>query len=61
MGAIYMECSAKEQRGVAEVFELAINTAIQTEEESYERSGSSGNSVQVKGRRKTKKRTCKIL
>jgi Ras family protein A len=61
MGAIYIECSAKEQRGVAEVFELAINTAIQTEEECYERGGSSGNSAQVKGRWKAKKRTCKIL
>ena len=61
MGARYVECSAKEQMGVAEVFELAINTAIQVEDESYERGGSSGNSAAVKDRRKIKKRTCKIL
>ena len=61
MGAIYIECSAKEQKGVAEVFELAINTAIQTEDDTYERGGSSGSIAQVKGRRKAKKRTCRIL
>jgi len=59
MGARYIECSAKEQRGVAEVFELAINTAIQVEDEIYERRGSSRGPVM--GKRKAKKRTCKIL
>jgi Ras homolog gene family, member A len=61
MGATYIECSAKEQRGVAEVFELAINTAIQVEDEGYEKTGNSGGGAPVKGRRKVKKRTCKIL
>lgn len=31
-----MECSAKESRGVDEVFENAINIAIKAEDESYE-------------------------
>ncbi|KAL8943919.1 MAG: hypothetical protein Q9211_000803 [Gyalolechia sp. 1 TL-2023] len=28
MGAIYVECSSKEMKGVEEVFELAVNTAV---------------------------------
>jgi Ras homolog gene family, member A len=36
MGAMYIECSAKENNGIQEVFDLAINTAIQAEDESYE-------------------------
>lgn len=28
MGATYVECSSKEMKGVEEVFELAVNTAV---------------------------------
>ena len=57
MGASYIECSAKESRGIQEVFDLAINTAIQAEEESYEvKPNNKG--VKVK---KVKKRKCGIL
>ena len=31
MGAIYVECSSKEMSGVNEVFELAVDTAVQRE------------------------------
>lgn len=53
-----MECSSKEMKGVEEIFERAINTAVGQEMESREtslsnRSGTSG--------RKGKKRSCKIL
>ncbi|KAH8696602.1 putative Rho GTPase Rho4 [Talaromyces proteolyticus] len=59
MGAAYIECSSKEMTGVDEVFELAVNTAVGVEEQSYSDSGPSGK-VAPRGR-KIKKRTCKIL
>lgn len=57
MGAQYIECSAKESRGINEVFELAINTAVQTEDDSYEQQPS------LKGKKvkKAKKRKCIML
>ena len=63
MGAIYIECSAKENKGVQEVFDLAINTAVRVEDESYERSSGADGPGGLKGgkRKKAKKRTCKIL
>ncbi|MCJ1420985.1 Rho GTPase [Xylographa parallela] len=58
MNAIYMECSSKEMKGVEEVFELAINTAVGHEIVSREQniSRNSGGSS-----KKIKKRSCKIL
>ncbi|KAK2812916.1 hypothetical protein FQN50_000937 [Emmonsiellopsis sp. PD_5] len=59
MHATYVECSSKEMRGVDEVFELAVNTAVGVEEQGWngrESPAGSGGS-----RKKTKKRTCKIL
>ncbi|KAK5098837.1 RHO4 protein [Lithohypha guttulata] len=58
MNARYVECSAKEQKGVAECFELAIITAVSVEEASYEAKPSAPGAQKVK---KAKKRTCKIL
>ncbi|KAI1617448.1 GTP-binding protein rhoC [Exophiala viscosa] len=57
MGARYIECSAKENKGIQEVFDLAINTAIQTEDASYE-TKPNPKGVKVK---KAKKRKCAIL
>lgn len=42
MGAIYVECSSKEMRGVDRVFELAVNTAVEVEDSSYEEGGDKG-------------------
>ncbi|OJD20757.1 GTP-binding protein rhoC [Blastomyces percursus] len=56
MGATYVECSSKEMRGVDEVFELAVNTAVGIEEQSHDSSSGSGG-----GRKRAKKRTCKLL
>ena len=57
MGAAYIECSAKESRGIQDVFDLAIHTAIQAEEESYEAKPNT-KGVKVK---KARKRKCGIL
>ncbi|KAN0069449.1 P-loop containing nucleoside triphosphate hydrolase protein [Elaphomyces granulatus] len=61
MGAAYIECSSKEMRGVDEVFELAVNTAISVEEEGWYDHDNHGKGSPGGGRRKTKRRTCKIL
>lgn len=59
MGASYIECSSKEMTGVDEVFELAVNTVIDVEEQgSY---GPGPNGKGGAGGRKVKKRSCKIL
>lgn len=74
MGAIYVECSSKESRGVDEVFDLAITTAIRCQEGGagevggggYGKSGGGGNGGQLQalgggGRQKVRRRGCKIL
>ncbi|OJD13019.1 GTP-binding protein rhoC [Emergomyces pasteurianus Ep9510] len=60
MGATYVECSSKEMRGVDEVFELAVNTAVGVEEQGWNggRDSSSGGGG---ARKRPKKRTCKLL
>jgi GTPase SAR1 family protein len=61
INAIYMECSSKERDGVEELFELAIDTAVQPdilEEQDRNTSWTSGRSTR---RIKNKKRSCKLL
>ncbi len=72
MGATYVECSSKEMKGVHEVFELAVDTAVGMEirrkEERQMRpqysggngGGMSGGPIGGGGRR-DKKRGCRIL
>lgn len=57
MEATYMECSSKERRGVEEIFETAINIAVQTQLAANNQS-TSGISASS-GRKKRK--GCKIL
>ncbi|KMU84271.1 GTP-binding protein rho1 [Coccidioides immitis H538.4] len=57
MGALYVECSSKEMRGVDEVFELAVNTAVGIQESSWNSHGGGHQG----GGKKIKKRSCKIL
>ncbi|KKK17265.1 hypothetical protein P175DRAFT_0500141 [Aspergillus ochraceoroseus IBT 24754] len=62
MNASYVECSSKEMRGVDNVFQLAVDTVVSFEEESWNtpRTDNSGVKPRVGGK-KVKKRTCKIL
>ena len=61
MDAVYVECSSKEQRGVNELFEQAIDIAIRPDIEPVP---AGPNASQTSGRfggKRTKKRPCKIL
>lgn len=53
-----MECSAKEQKGINEVFEFAINAAVKAEDESYVTKTTTPGAKKVK---KPKKSRCKLL
>lgn len=59
MGATYFECSSKEMRGVDEVFELAVNTAVAAEEQGW--NGNETNNTAGGGAKKIKKRKCNFL
>jgi Ras homolog gene family, member A len=69
MGATYVECSSKEMRGVDQVFELAVNTVIEAEEERFQNNdgqamtitGGGGGAAKKMTGKKIRKRTCKIL
>ncbi|KAK2763299.1 Rho GTPase [Arachnomyces sp. PD_36] len=69
MGAIYVECSSKEMRGVDGVFQLAVNTAVGAEQHGWDGRGTAGTSGGGGGKAggggsgggKRKKRSCKIL
>ncbi|MCJ1486345.1 Rho GTPase [Schaereria dolodes] len=58
MGAVYVECSSKEMRGVDEVFELAVNTAVGQDAISREQAESRSSQGSKK---KSKKRSCRML
>ncbi len=62
MGATYVECSSKEMKGVDNVFELAVNTAVGRENEmkSWASSGANRTTSGIKAK-KIKKKTCRIL
>ncbi|EON60902.1 GTP-binding protein rhoC [Coniosporium apollinis CBS 100218] len=55
MGAVYMECSAKEMSGVDEIFDTAVTMAVGDEYKASPSLGAAG------GGKKAKKRNCSIL
>jgi Ras family protein A len=65
MGAIYMECSSKEQDGVEEIFDLAVTMAVGDEYKSPEQRGQPaqrGHQEALATAGKKKKRSgCKVL
>jgi hypothetical protein len=66
MKALYMECSAKEQRGVSEIFERAIDIAVRGEEEEIEgveggKTGGGGKVGGAVGGKRKKRSQCRIL
>lgn len=62
MGAIYVECSSKEMKGVEEVFELAVNTAVGQEiMMKQQRESRQDLGRRTTAARKTKKMGCAIL
>ena len=63
MNATYVECSSKEMKGVDDVFELAVNTAVGREAEikRWESNNGANRSTSGTGAKKIKKRGCRIL
>jgi Ras family protein A len=69
MGAMYMECSSKEQDGVEEIFDTAVTVAVGDEykspaeinKDSATSSGSGRSPAFPTGGKKKKRSGCKIL
>ncbi len=62
MGAVYMECSSKEQDGVEEIFDMAVTMAVGDEHKTPEENDIPRSAFPTGGK-KTKKRgtKCTIL
>jgi Ras family protein A len=66
MGALYMECSSKEQDGVEEIFDLAVTMAVgdeyKTPEQRSTQPAQRGHQEAIATAGKKKKRSgCKVL
>ncbi|KAF2651473.1 ras-domain-containing protein [Lophiostoma macrostomum CBS 122681] len=62
MGAVYMECSSKEQDGVEDIFDMAVTMAVGDEAQSPEPTFSGGAPRPAfTSSKKPKKKSCKIL
>ena len=63
MGAVYMECSSKEQDGVEDIFDMAVTMAVGDEAQEAAPTFSSGGAPRptFAGSKKPKKKSCKIL
>jgi hypothetical protein len=68
MKALYMECSSKEQKGVKEIFERAIDIAVRGGEEEMgvgegggKVAGGVGGAMAGVGGKRKKRSNCKIL
>lgn len=60
MGALYMECSSKEQDGVEDIFDMAVTLAVADEQKEPETSAPSRPAFPTGGKKK-KRSGCKIL
>ena len=64
MGAVYVECSSKEMKGVDEVFEMAVNTAVGQDVATKQQRGELRQDLGGRGvfvPKKSKSRGCRIL
>ncbi|KAF2273055.1 putative Rho GTPase Rho4 [Westerdykella ornata] len=61
MGAVYMECSSKEQDGVEEIFDMAVTMAVGDEYKESLQPAMAGAPRPFAGSKKPKKSRCKIL
>ena len=61
MGAIYMECSAKERIGIEEIFDQAIIMAVGEEKKEEVVISGHGNGLSVGNSRRRKAKGCKFL
>ena len=67
MGALYMECSSKEQDGVEEIFDTAVTMAVGDEYKTPDEttaaasSRASGPAFPLGGKKKKKRSGCKVL
>lgn len=61
MGALYMECSSKEQVGVQDVFDTAIDIAVRGQDDSADDGAAQRNGASGVVAKKKKSRSCKIL
>ncbi len=65
MGAMYMECSSKEQDGVEEIFDMAVTVAVgdeyKTPEETRTASSRGAAPAFPMGGKKKKRSGCKLL
>lgn len=61
MGAVYMECSAKERIGIEEIFDQAIIMAVGEEQKSEECASGRGSGLSAGSSRRKKAKGCKIL
>lgn len=67
MGALYMECSSKEQDGVEEIFDLAVTMAVGDEYKTPEQKSTQpaqrgkDEALAIAGGKKKKRSGCKVL
>ena len=60
MGAVYMECSAKERIGIEEIFDQAIVMAVGEEQNTEHQSGR-GSGLSAGSSKRKKSKPCKFL
>jgi Ras family protein A len=61
MGALYMECSSKEQDGVEEIFDQAVTMAVGDEYKAPAESDAPRSAFPTSGKKNKKREKCTIL